>query len=205
MNNFTTFYIVRHGETEWNVQRRAQGHTDIPLNETGRKQAKELAEVFKDIQFDLAFSSDLLRAKETTEIIALEHSLTVQTTQLLRERRLGEHEGKYVEDFQAFDRLYNALTEERRKTVRSSPGAENDAEVVGRLITFIRETAVAYPDKTILIGTHSGLMRILLAHIGFISSKQPFHSIRIKNGAYIKILSDGADFFIKETYGIEKK
>jgi len=203
----TTFYIVRHGETEWNVQKRAQGHVDIPLNEKGRTQARDLAKILQDkgIHFDLAFSSDLLRAKETTEIIALEHNLTVQTTELLRERRLGENEGKPTDVFKAFDELYAALSEEARKTVRSVPNEENDVELITRLLRFIREAAQAYPGKHILIGTHSGVIRVLLTHFGYSSYKEAYNVIQVPNGSYFTLETDGVDFFVKELHGITKR
>lgn len=205
--HLTTFYIVRHGETEWNAQHRAQGHTDIPLNDNGRIQAKDLAKTFKDkdIHFDLAFSSDLIRAKETTEIIALEHNLAVETTQLLRERNLGEYEGKHTDAYKTFDELYRTLSEESRRTVRSDPASENDAELITRIITFIREIAITHPNKNILIGTHSGVIRILLTHLGFASYKDDYNVLKVENGAYFTLESDGIDFFIKETHGITKR
>ena len=89
MNNLTTIYIVRHGETNQNVKRIIEGHGDTPLNENGEMQAKLISEKLRHVQFDLAFSSDLLRAKRTAEIIALEHNLLVETTRLLRERYYG--------------------------------------------------------------------------------------------------------------------
>jgi broad specificity phosphatase PhoE len=79
-NTMTTFYLVRHGETDWNKQRIIQGQEDIPLNETGIQQAENAAKLMKSIPFDLAYSSDLMRAKRTTEIIALEHNLAVEAT-----------------------------------------------------------------------------------------------------------------------------
>src|SRR5258706_14102789 len=102
-NNLTTFYIVRHGETDWNAERRLQGHSDIPLNENGELQAKNLADELQDITFDLAFSSDLLRAKRTAEIIALEHKLEVQTTKLIREKNYGSLEGKPSQIFREYN------------------------------------------------------------------------------------------------------
>src|SRR5258708_18492 len=92
-SKLTTFYMVRHGQTDWNKQHRLQGTVDNSLNEMGEQQAKELADVLKDVSFDLAFSSDLLRAKRTAEIIVLEKKLHVATTGLLRERSFGKHEG----------------------------------------------------------------------------------------------------------------
>ncbi len=86
------FYIVRHGQTECNILRKLQGHADIPLNATGEEEAKELAKQFIGTQFAVAFSSDLLRAKRTAEIISLEKNIAVMTTKVLREGNYGKQE-----------------------------------------------------------------------------------------------------------------
>lgn len=84
---YCTFYIVRHGETLWNVKGLLQGIKDSALTPTGEKQARELAAELESVNFDVIFSSDLLRARRTAEIIALERKLAVKTSQLLRERQ----------------------------------------------------------------------------------------------------------------------
>src|SRR5262245_33677433 len=115
-NILTTFVIVRHGETDWNKKKLIQGQTNISLNETGEKQAKKIATKFKEINFDLAFSSDLLRAKRTTEIIALEKHLAVETTKALRERTFGKLEGQSSQLlFDYLKTLKEKSDEERRK------------------------------------------------------------------------------------------
>src|ERR1041385_1316907 len=93
MNNCATFYLIRHGQTDWNKEHLLQGIVDNVLNEAGERQAKELAKTLHHVHFDLAFSSDLLRAKRTAEIILLEKKVHVETTKLLRERAFGKHEG----------------------------------------------------------------------------------------------------------------
>lgn len=87
--NYCTFYIVRHGETEWNVKGLVQGHTDIPLTKKGKRQARQLAKKLSRINFNAVFSSDLLRAKQTAQLIALEKKIAVKTTQALREETDG--------------------------------------------------------------------------------------------------------------------
>src|SRR5260221_11136106 len=97
---YTTFYIVRHGQTVWNVEHKMQGHMDSPLTNEGLAQARVLAEQFAPISFDAVFSSDVLRAKRTAEIIAIDKKIVVQTTKLLRESSLGKHEGRRWEEFE---------------------------------------------------------------------------------------------------------
>lgn len=200
--SYCTLYIVRHGETDWNINRIIQGHYhDTTLNANGETQAKELAKELKDIHFDKAFSSDLKRAQRTAEIIALERELAIETTKVLRERKFGRFEGKPGENLKLVDQLYDALKEEEKFFYKPFPEMESDEEVIGRFITFIRETSVAYPGKTILVVTHGGLMRVLLIHLGFLKREQ-LQKGSITNTAYIKLLSDGVDFFIKEAKGV---
>ena len=88
-NVSTDIYIVRHGQTDWNIQRRLQGHTDIHLNEQGKQQARHLQEKFSDIHFTKIFSSDLTRARSTAQLIFDSNQLTVIETPLLREKIYG--------------------------------------------------------------------------------------------------------------------
>ena len=197
----TTFYIVRHGETDWNTKKLIQGITDNPLNAKGEIQAKELGEKLRHIKFDMAFSSDLLRAKRTAEIIALEHQLEVQTTNFLRERDYLSLEGQSSDIYRTYDKLMEKLSHEDRRRHRIVDGIENDEELVSRIFTFLRETAITHPGKTILMVTHGGILRALIIHLGIMSYKDTY---QVKNTAYITLSSDGIEFFVKETEGIEK-
>lgn len=204
-NNYTTFYIVRHGETEWNVQRRLQGQQNSHLTENGLQQATKLGEKLKHIHFDEAFSSDLIRAQKTAELLTLERQLEVKTTQLLRERSYGKWEGKpytiYETELKELVQQWEQLPHEEKKSFKY-PDIETDAELIRRFILFLRETAIAYPGKTILVVSHGGMMKALLLHLGFTTYDQ---SIFVKNTSYFQLQSDGIDFFIKETYGIVVK
>lgn len=203
----TNIYIVRHGQTRWNVKGLLQGHKDSPLTALGIKQAEQIRDEFKHIHFDAIFSSDLVRAKRTAKIIALERKIAVKTTQVLRERCFGTFEGKPFAEFnQALQKLierYAHLTEEEHFHLKIAHDVESPAEAVARFITFLRETAVAFSEKTILVVSHGGTMRNLLIHLGF-AANQTLPAGSIENTGYIKLESDGVDFFIKETKGIKK-
>lgn len=201
MPAYCTFYIVRHGETEWNIQGLIQGHVDSPLTKAGIKQAKDLAGELKDIHFDRVYASDLLRAKRTAEIITLERKLHVETAKHLRERKFGSFEGKPVEQLWALDRLTKELSHDEMFRHKVEEDAESDEEIATRLITFLREVAVAHPRKTILIVSHGGTMRAFFIHLGLMSYAIPAKG-SVSNLAYAKVLSDGVDFVVKETKGI---
>ena len=202
----TTIYIVRHGETEWNIKHLMQGHLDSPLTQAGEQQAKDIALRLKHIHFDEVFSSDLFRAKRTAETIILERKIAIKTTQALRERNYGVFEGKVYDEYnQALQKLlvqYKTRSEQD-KVFYKSHGVETTDQSIARLITFLRELAVSYSGKTILVVSHGGVMRYLLIHLGF-GTYKTLPSGSIANTAYIKLASDGVDFFVKETKGITK-
>jgi len=203
MNKLTTLYIVRHGQTDWNDQHLIQGHTDIALNEIGEKQANDLRAELKNIKFDKVFSSDLVRAKRTAEILVLERELEVETTNILRELNYGEFEGSPSKGFfEAFDD-WRLLSEEERKKhndFEKFSKVESWDDISSRLITFLREVSIGFMGQTILITTHGGLMHNFLVHLGY---AEPKKIKKVHNTAYVKMESDGVDFFIKEVKGVE--
>lgn len=196
---YCTVYLVRHGQTDWNAQGITQGQTDVPLNSEGTKQAQTLGQNLKDIKFDAVFSSDLIRAKRTAGIITLERKMAIETTHLLRERRYGKLDGKPYQLMQEFHNTWENLSKKERVQYKPYKDYETDEEIISRFITFLRETAVVYLDKTILIVSHGGIMRVLLNHL----TEETYLTRSISNTAYIKLESDGVDFFIKELKGIK--
>jgi broad specificity phosphatase PhoE len=160
--------------------------------------AKKLA----DVKFDAAFSSDLIRAKRTAEIISLEKKLAVQTTKALRERYFGKFEGK---DWIKYDNEIVTLLKKYRKVGYDQKKAimEVDDSMISRVTTFLREIAVGYPGKNILMVSHGGLMRTILIHLGF-GTYETLPPGSIGNLGYFKLKSDGVDFFIEETDGITR-
>jgi broad specificity phosphatase PhoE len=205
--NYCTLYIVRHGETDWNVKKIMQGHSDSILTDNGKQQATVLANQLKDIHFEAIYSSDLLRTKKTAEILKLERELVINTTKLLRERYFGRFEGKTFAEFQELQKeyikKYEHETDEGKRKFKY-PGTESDEEIISRLLLFLRETAVAYPNKNILVVSHGGVMRALLLHLGF-ATYDELEEYIIANASYIKLESDGVDFIVKETQGIFKR
>ncbi len=203
-NNYCTIYIVRHGQSVANAEGRYGMDSD--LTEKGREQATETAEKFKDIHFDAILSSPLKRAHETAQIIAKEHQLAVSTREALRERKEGLLEGRMYDEMRAelkdlYDLRYS-VPYEQWKTVQLAEGYETDEELMGRFITEIREIAIAYPGKTVLIGSHVGLMKTLLIHLGH-ATHNILKGQAFKNTGYIILKSDGIYFEVAKTVGIE--
>ena len=84
-------YIMRHGKTEWNELHKLQGQTDIPLNENGRKMAREAGKRYREIHFDICYCSPLIRAKETAELVLEGRAVPIVTDDRLMEMCFGEY------------------------------------------------------------------------------------------------------------------
>ena len=145
-------YLVRHGETDWNRLRRIQGRTDIPLNETGRHQAKATGRLLARRDWHIVVTSPLVRAAETAQIIAAELGLAAPTEHsALVERDYGDAEG--LEDVE-LDRRYPGET--------PVPGREERSDVVARVMPALIDIAQQHPDQSVIVVSHGGVIRSVL-------------------------------------------
>jgi broad specificity phosphatase PhoE len=139
---YSTIYIVRHGETEHNINEIIQGQIDSPLTEKGKKQAKARAEDLKNMHFDAIFSSDLGRTVQTSQILKINRQLEINTTKLLREKFFGIYEGKpakvFIADNQKLFEKRKHLTDAEKMQFKYEPTQESDAEAAARMITFFK-------------------------------------------------------------------
>ncbi|WP_391115837.1 histidine phosphatase family protein [Psychrobacillus sp. L3] len=154
----TTVGLIRHGMTEWNALRRAQGISDIPLNQIGIKQAQALAERFSlEGKWDVIISSDLSRAKETAQIIANKLNMSISIyDQRIREINCGEIEGTTEEQ-----RMQKWGTSWREVDL----GMEKFEEVAKRGSEFLEEAVITYKDKRILVVSHGALIGLTLQQL----------------------------------------
>jgi len=133
MTSSTTIYIVRHGETDFNINHITQGHTDSTLTLNGVNQAGVLAKTFKDIKFDVAFASDLSRAYKTAEIILDGKDTLLNTSELLRERSYGKFDGKpssiFIEENKDILQKLKTLHKLERRKIKFAPDIESDEEI----------------------------------------------------------------------------
>lgn len=157
----TQLYLVRNGETAWNAEGRYQGQANPPLNEQGIKQARRLAEMLRGIEFDVAYTSDLDRARSTAEIIA-EDGIWVLTDPRWRELSFGEWEGKRFEEIAEHDSA--RLREWVRDPIKCPPpGGESLRELADRVTAAAAELCREYPHGNVLVITHGGPIRCLVA------------------------------------------
>lgn len=158
-------YLARHGETDWNVAGRWQGHTDVPLNETGRAQARALVPLLRVVGVGAAVSSDLSRARETAGIAAAGLGVAVAYSDTaLRERSFGLFEGLTREECaERHPEAWRAWLEERR----APSGAESQEQVAARVVAAVERVArqVANEVLSALVVTHGGALRALVAAV----------------------------------------
>lgn len=205
--NYCTLVLVRHGETEWNVLDIQQGWMDSPLTKDGIAQAHKLRDTLGDQHFDVLYSSDLLRAHRTAEILNIDRQLAIQTSHAIRERSAGAYEGRpksdYNTDLRTLIEKRGELSEEEWRTFKITDDTESEEEFSQRFMRLLREISVAHPGKRVLVVTHGGSIRTLLIHLGYASRKKiPKGSFG--NCGYVTLHCDGVDFFIHEVVGLKK-
>jgi len=153
----TRICLVRHGETDWNVERRLQGHQDIPLNANGLAQAQALAEALADTRFDAIYSSDLSRALETAEQVADRLGLAVVQLPAVRERNFGIFQGLTRQEAELrFPEMQARVT--RREPDFVPPEGESLRQCFERIATLLDDLADRHIGQTILLVAHGGVL-----------------------------------------------
>ncbi|WP_168118828.1 histidine phosphatase family protein [Paenibacillus sp. HB172176] len=163
MKEKTTIYLVRHGQTEWNVEHRFQGHQDSPLTENGIIQAKWLGEALANERLHVICASSSPRAVMTAELIGEGRGLTVQACDAFMELGLGEWEGMNQEEAkelypQPFDQFWNDPES------FGVQGGESFAEAFDRARNALLQLAEEHAGKTVLIVTHTVIVKLLMAY-----------------------------------------
>ena len=157
----TTLLIARHGETDWNREGRWQGWADPPLNETGRAQARRLADELRETSFDAVYASDLRRAFETAEILAAPHGVAVVADAGLREIDIGSWSGLTRPEIEA--RFPNG----------ERPDGETHEQHGTRVRAAVVRIARRHLGERILLVTHGGTIR----SIHDVISDLPYHPV----------------------------
>lgn len=155
-------FIVRHGQTSWNLSGRNQGRADIELDETGLAQAEEFANSFREEKIDLVYSSDAKRAAATAAALAKLLGIEVETDHRLRERDYGTWEGKTRAEIEAEDGKAYAEYKTDPATKRTG-GAESGIEVFARAGYFLSDLLKQHEDGNYVIVTHGGTGSALIA------------------------------------------
>jgi probable phosphoglycerate mutase len=160
MSEPTRIIAIRHGETMWNVDTRIQGHLDIPLNETGRKQAERMALALADEPISAIYASDLTRAWETAQYLAHVQGIEVTREEGLRERGFGDFEGKTFAEIEAL--LPDQSMRWRKRDPEFAPaGGESLIDLRSRVVSTAERLAAEHPGELIALVGHGGVMDVL--------------------------------------------
>jgi glucosyl-3-phosphoglycerate phosphatase len=159
----TRLVLVRHGQTAWNLEGRAQGHTDIGLDDTGRAQATALAPYVAAMGPTALWSSDLTRARETADHLAAATGLEVRFDARLREFDVGARAGLTTSEFA--ERFPESYASWRNGQIDGQvPGAEDTEQVIARMVPALREIWQATPaGETTVVVAHGACTKVSLA------------------------------------------
>lgn len=147
----TILGLLRHGQTDWNIEFRLQGTTDVPLNQKGVEQAQQAAAAISAEDWDVVVSSPLTRARQTAELVSNALNLgEIAISELLLERSFGEAEGLKFEDWK------------RDYPDGHVPGGETLEQLAKRAWELLDQIAIEYPGKRVLAVSHGALIRKLI-------------------------------------------
>jgi probable phosphoglycerate mutase len=158
------FYLMRHAETEWNVENRLCGQFDIPLSEAGRRQAKRLAGRLKSIAFEGLYSSPLRRAMETANLISEVIGLEAIVDERLIELGYGKWEGKTLAEVEKDDpKTFRAWDADPGEV--APPGGESGLEALQRVVPFLNLLAARHRQGHVAVVFHKTVCRLAVCHV----------------------------------------
>ena len=155
-------YIIRHGQTDWNVQRKIQGTSDIELNSTGIKQSEEARKIVKELELDFIICSPLKRARKTAEILNKDKNLEIIYDESFSERNFGNYEGFVIK--KDSEDIYNSQALFDLNLDLDINNVEPISKVLERVTKRLDEIKDKYNEKNILIVTHGGVSRAINAY-----------------------------------------
>jgi 2,3-bisphosphoglycerate-dependent phosphoglycerate mutase len=192
-------YLIRHGQTSWNAERRLQGQIDIPLNEAGIAEAHLLAEEFQHHPIAAVYSSPLVRAHETARILNLHHRHDIQIRHDLKEAAYGSLEGFKRDDYAERLAEFAILDKQERITFKFSHDSESYLEVYERARPVLDEIILNHPGEHVVVVAHGGLMRAVAA----IVTGCDVRNVSIQNIGYLKLIGDGVKITLQHHKRVE--
>lgn len=188
MSEKTNIFLVRHGQTQWNHEKRLQGHKNSPLTEAGRQQAIQARKSLQGCQIDKAYVSPLLRAQDTLQLILEERNIEIIISENLKEISLGPWEGKTKSETKlSHPEQYHHFWENQEQFNLS--GAETYQQLQNRVVKEIETIFIKEKGKNIIVVSHWIAIKVALAHYKSIPLNSLSSLPNPKNGAFT-ILSD---------------
>jgi len=179
----TEIILIRHGETEWNSQKRMQGHSNSDLSSVGQAQIQALGQWMKNVPFDLIYSSDSLRAKQTAEAITQFSGHELKIDLRLREKNLGVFEGLTSEEAREHHPEVFSLFKTAGSKYVIDEG-ESTQQLQDRALEIVNEIRIKHPEKRVLLVTHGGLIRVVMKHSLGLSLETPTRFLIRNTGVF---------------------
>ncbi len=170
-------YVLRHGQTDWNLEKRIQGISDIELNSNGIEQAKQVKEKIKELGIDLILCSPLKRAVKTADIINEDEKIEIIYDDRFIERNFGDFEGLVVTETD----IYKSQILFDTNINYSENNVEPINELISRITKSLDEIKQKYQDRKVLIITHGALIRSVNAYFNGIPENGIIDSTGLKN------------------------
>ena len=184
-------YLVRHGQTAWNADGRAQGHSDVDLDETGREQSERLCDAMRSVGIRRVFSSDLKRCVQTATPLAQALGVPIQIRETLRERTFGILEGKHYTEIRAWFHMESRLRKKPEHELRPE-GAESLKDVWKRVAPVERE--IERMNENTILFTHGGTCGLLLGRL-IKANVETGRSFRFENASVTELIRRPDGFF----------
>lgn len=192
----TTIYLIRHGESLGNLQKRFLGHTDWDLTELGHRQAACTAKLFEDVQVDAVLCSDLLRARHTAQPIAEAKGLPLENDPGFREIFAGDWERR---EFHEIQTLYPESHHVWCTDIGNAhpDGGETVVQLFERVYAALCRAVENHPDQTIVIGLHATPIRVLLTHFAGLPVERAAEIPWVSNASVTKLVCENGVFTVE--------
>ena len=185
----TEIILIRNGETEWNSQKLMQGHSNSDLSSVGQAQIQALGQWMKNVPFDLIYSSDSLRAKQTAEAITQFSGHELQFDQRLREKNLGVFEGLTSEEArERHPEVFRLFKTAGSKYVIDE--GESTQQLQDRALEIVNEIRIKHPEERVLLVTHGGFIRVVMKHSLGLSLETPTRFLIRNTGVFRLVWED---------------
>lgn len=189
--------ITRHGETDWNVSGILQGWFDVPINEQGRRQAREMAVAFADAGFAAVWTSPLIRAGETAEIIAAELRLPPPSVhEGIKERHFGAIQGVPKSELADLNPLLLQQILRRNPAAEFEEGETMD-EFADRVLAGFMDIGARHPGERVLVVTHGWVMDVVTRHIEGVARSTILNHKR-KNGESVWVAASASALLLEK-------
>jgi probable phosphoglycerate mutase len=192
----TRFGLIRHAQTQWNREKRIQGHSDSPLTSEGKRHAARWGQILNPLGWDRIVASDTGRARATAGLINTVLRISLTTDSRLREQDWGQWEGKTIPGLKT-DNSDELKAQENAGWAFCPPGGEDRRQVQQRSLALLLDAAVKWPGDNILVVTHEGVIKSLIYHLSgrkFLATEPPI----LKRGQLHRLAHDRNGLRIEE-------